>query len=431
MAAIEGVVHSPVLLKPDAARTVVRPFDPGEPSAFGDPSATRVVRIARRVLGMDADALKAELKGMADSLDDRHRDVEGLLRRRFDDLKEPLGDIGAVSPEEALLIGAYFSEEFSFESAALFNPSVVAHPDQAGVPEGATRLVISLRGIGEGHVSSLTFRTGVWLADGTVEVDPVSPKAVGPRLVRSQDPDGDLIVHLSYEDAQEISETVVFPFMPSQGRGVEDVRLVEFTEDDGTVDYRGTYTAFNGSDVRQGLLRTGDFRTFEMRGVKGPLYDGKGLALFPRKVGDRYLALSRQDNESVWLATAGDLQTWDGGAKLISPRYPWEFIQMGNCGSPMEIAEGWLVLTHGVGAVRNYCVGACLLNKDDPSKVLARTPLPVLEPEQGMRDGYVPNVVYSCGGKVRGRTLLLPYGVADNFTSFATVPIDALLAAMA
>jgi predicted GH43/DUF377 family glycosyl hydrolase len=223
---------------------------------------------------------------------------------------------------------------------------------------------------------------------------------------------------------------VIYPFVPSQGRGIEDVRMVEFTDDDGTTDYRATYTAFNGTDVRQGLMRTSDFRNFEMRGVRGELYAGKGMALFPRKIGGRYFMLSRQDNENLWLVSSDEFAAWSGGDKIITPKWPWEYIQIGNCGSPIELDEGWLVLTHGVGAVRNYCIGACLLDKNDPSKLLARLEKPLLEPDGDARDGYVPNVVYSCGALLRDRTLLLPYGEADNFATFATVEVDRLLAAM-
>jgi predicted GH43/DUF377 family glycosyl hydrolase len=254
--------------------------------------------------------------------------------------------------------------------------------------------------------------------------------AVGPRFERRQGPAGELVGRLLCDGAEDISETVIYPFLPSQGRGVEDLRLVQFTDDDGATDYRGTYTAFNGTEVRQGLLRTNDFMTFEMRGVRGDLYSGKGMALFPRKIDGRYMMLGRQDNENIWLLSSHEFDAWSGGEKIISPRFPWEFIQIGNCGSPIEIDEGWLVLTHGVGVARTYCIGASLLDKADPSKLLARTAKPVLEPDNDARDGYVPNVVYSCGALVRDRTLLLPYGVADNFAAFATVKLDELVKTM-
>jgi predicted GH43/DUF377 family glycosyl hydrolase len=417
----------PELLRPDASRTVLRPFII-EDSAGGDFHRTQ--EIIKRILTLDAAGLQAELQIVAQTLDDRHPNIDETLRSRYEELKDLATKNVAISDDQAKLIGAYFSEEFSFESAALFNPSVVRHPDQSGLAAGDIRIVLSLRGIGEGHISSLTFRSGIWSADGAVTIDKPNTYAVGPRTERAEGPGGELIVHLVFDDAQDLSETVIYPFMPSQGRGIEDCRLVEFTEEDGSVDYRGTYTAFNGTDVRQGLLRTTDFRTYEMRGVQGSHYSGKGMALFPRRIDGRYMMLARQDNENLWLVSSDDPYTWNGGDKIIAPQWPWEFVQIGNCGSPIELDEGWLVLTHGVGAARNYSMGACLLDKHDPSKVLARTAEPLLKPQVGTRDGYVPNVVYSCGALLRDRTLLLPFGVADNFTAFATVGIDDLLAGM-
>ena len=423
----EFVTRLPVILRPDSARTVLRPFIIEDPSASDSPRTRRVID---RILALDGVGLRDELQIVGESLNERHRDVDRLLLRRYEELSSLMADRPPATPDQRKLIGAYFSEEFSFESAALFNPSVVAHPDQSGAEDGALRILVSLRGIGEGHISSLAFRTGTWGADGAVTMDEPSKYAVGPQFERTQGPAGQLVVRLLCDGAQEISETVIYPFLPSQGRGLEDLRLVQFTDDDGARDYRGTYTAFNGTEVRQGLLRTNDFKTFEMRGVRGDLYSGKGMALFPRKFDGRYMMLGRQDNENIWLLLSHEFDTWSGGERIISPRWPWEFIQIGNCGSPIEIDEGWLVLTHGVGVARTYCIGACLLDKADPSKVLARTASPLLAPESSARDGYVPNVVYSCGALLRDRTLLLPYGVADNVATFATVKLDALIKTM-
>ena len=420
------VTHLPASIRPDSSRTVIRPFSVGDPVGFvGD--TPRVQRVIDRVMRMTEAEVDGQIATTLKALDSRHDNVTVRLLRRYEEM-DGVADRTKASPKQALLIGGYFSEEYSFESAALFNPSVVEHPDQAGVAQGDTRILMSLRGIGEGHVSSLTFRTGVWTAKGEVELDEVSPRATGPRV----DPPTETkrTAELTFDEGIDISEEVVFPFLPSQGRGIEDVRLCRFTEDDGQTVYRGTFTAFNGSDTRQAVLRTADFKSMVLRGLDGDLSGGKGMAWFPRRIDGRWWMLGRQDNESVWLLSSDEEHTWSGGAKLISPKYPWEYIQMGNCGSPMEIDEGWLVLTHGVGVVRNYSIGACLLDKANPSKVLGRLPTPLLEPTDSERDGYVPNVVYSCGGIVRGRTLLLPYGVADDFTAFATVDIDLLLAAM-
>ena len=420
----------PATLRPDSTRTVLRPFILSDPDGFARLGHPRSERIAQRVLSLDKAGVKAELKVVKKALDERHRDPERILfdiAAGVDGLKI---DRSVLSHDQTLLLGAYFSEEFSFESAALFNPSIVRHPDQSGVSSSDTRFILSLRGIGEGHISSLTFRTGTWSANGDVSVDPPSAHAVGPYIDRSQSTGNELVIALSFDHVADISEAVVYPFMPSQGRGIEDVRMVEFTDDDGSVDYRATYTAFNGADVRQGLMRTRDFKNFEMRGVRGDLYAGKGMALFPRKIGGRYFMLSRQDNENLWLVSSDDFSSWSGGDKIVEPKWAWEFIQIGNCGSPIELDEGWLVLTHGVGPVRNYCMGACLLDKKDPSKLLARLQEPLLEPDGDARDGYVPNVIYSCGAILRDRTLLLPYGEADNYATFASIQVDALIAAM-
>ena len=420
----------PTVLRPDSTRTVIRPFVLNDPDAFAVIGHPRSERIAERILSLDKDGVKAELKVLRTALDQRHRDPDRLLFDIFAGVDGLKIDRSVLTHDQTLLLGAYFSEEFSFESAALFNPSIVRHPDQSGAKDGDVRFILSLRGIGEGHISSLTFRTGTWAANGDVSVDTPSTHAVGPYIDRLQGARGELIAQLSFDRAEEISEAVVYPFLPSQGRGIEDVRMVEFTDDDGAVDYRATYTAFNGADVRQGLMRTSDFKNFEMRGVQGDLYAGKGMALFPRRIHGRYYMLSRQDNENLWLASSEDFSSWSGGEKIIAPKWPWEFIQIGNCGSPIELDEGWLVLTHGVGLVRNYSIGACLLDKHNPSKLLGRLEKPLLEPDDESRNGYVPNVVYSCGAIVRDRTLLLPYGEADNFATFATVEVDALLAAM-
>jgi predicted GH43/DUF377 family glycosyl hydrolase len=419
--------HLPELLRPDAARTVLRPFIIEDPSLSDGP---RTRRIIDRILALDDAQLRDELNLMLAGLAPRHPDVDRLLQGRYEEVSSMMTAPARLTADRRKLVGAYFIEEFSFESAALFNPSVVRHPDQSGMDARNLRILLSLRGIGEGHISSLIFRTGTWGADGAVTMDPPSQFAVGPRVERTEGSEGELIVHLTSDSAQGRSDTVLYPFMPSQGRGIEDVRLVEFTDDDGVKDYRATYTAFNGAEVRQGLLRTPDFKTFEARGIRGDLYRGKGMALFPRKVDGRYMMLGRQDNENIWLLSSDKFDAWSGGEKIISPQWPWEFIQIGNCGSPIEIDEGWLVLTHGVGPVRNYSIGACLLDKADPSKVLARMSSPLVAPEDRSRDGYVPNVIYSCGGLIRDRTLLLPYGVADNFAAFATVDVDELVKVM-
>lgn len=416
------------ILRPDPSRTVVRPFELGYPKGF-DTGMSRIQAIVDRIVTLKGAQLRHEFVGVTESLDENHRDVDALLMRRFDAIAGGIAGADRLDPEHRRLIGAYFSEEYAYEAAALFNPSIVRHPDQSNLPAGTLRFVMSLRGIGEGHVSSVTFRTGTWTPGGALEIDAPSRISVAPIVGKGED-DSDATVRLECGGSRTISETVLFPMLPSQRQGIEDVRLVRFAEDDGSFVYHGTYTAFSGAEVRSELFSGTDFRSFDMRALTGSAASGKGMALFPRKVGGRYAMLGRQDNENIWLHLSDDILHWEGGTRIVRPRYPWEFVQMGNCGSPTEIDEGWLVMTHGVGTVRNYCIGACLLDKDDPTKLLARTPRPVLAPAPHERDGYVPNVVYSCGALVEGRTMLLPYAVADSFTAFATVEVDELLRVM-
>ena len=380
---------------------------------------------------MDEAKAHKELDHIIASLSDRHRHVPAVLLRRFHQINGTLIQTGAISPVKAHLIGAYFCEEYSFEAAALFSPSAVPHPDQSGVAKGDLRFVLSLRGVGEGHVSSITFRTGLFTAGGEVIIDPASPQAISPRIEAIPDSSPNAPgIRLCCDESRDLSEVVIFPISAQQRHGVEDLRLVRFIGEDGEAEYIGTYTAFGGEDAREELLRTRNFATLDLCPLTGTAALEKGMALFPRRIHGQYAMLARQDHESICLITSPDLYTWGAGTNVLSPRFPWEFVQLGNCGSPIEIAEGWLVLTHGVGAVRNYCLGACLLDKEDPTIVLGRLAKPLLRPSPLERDGYVPNIIYSCGGLLNGRRLLIPYAVADSFTSFATVEIDALIAAM-
>ena len=337
----------------------------------------------------------------------------------------------AVGEQQMLLAGAYFIEEYSFEAAALFNPSVVPHPDQHGVAAGSIRVVLSLRAVGEGHISSITFRTALLSAEGALTLDPPSRWAISPQIetIPGGTPE-DPGLRIFYGEHEDLSQLVIFPVTFQQRHGIEDLRLTRFVEDDGHVTFLGTYTAFSGETVRQELLRTSDFATFELNALRGELSATKGMALFPRRIGGHYAMLGRHDHENIWFLRSNDLYQWDKGAVILAPRWPWEFVQVGVCSPPIELDEGWLVITHGVGAIRNYCLGCCLLDKKDPSKVLARSTEPLLRPGCEASDGYVPNVAYSCGALVHNRKLLLPYGVADTFTAFETLSVDAVLKAM-
>ena len=423
-----AITHLPIVLRADPARVVLRPFTPADDRT---PSISRAQCLANRVLALDAADLATELERVIASLSDRHSHVEEVLLRRFHEVDGTMIVSQPMSHGQQVLIGAFFCEEYSFEAAALFNPSMVAHPDQSDVDPGALRFVLSLRGVGEGHISSITFRTGMILADGTISIDPANTEAISPSIETL--PGGapeDVGVRLSCRQARDLSEIVIFPITVRQSHGIEDLRLVRFVAEDGTTHYLGTYTACSSTDIRVELLRTDDFSTFELTPLHGAAAADKGMALFPRRIDGRMAMLARLDHESLWLLRSDDIDCWDTGTKILSPKWVWEWVQMGNCGSPIEIDEGWLVLVHGVGPVHNYCIGACLLDKDDPAIVLRRLAAPLLRPGVLERDGYVPNVLYSCGGLVNGRTLILPYAVADSFTTFATLSVDQLLAAM-
>jgi len=423
----------------------------------------------------------------------RHLEIRTIFRQRFEQLRESVPFDQECSEERQQLIGSYFLAEYSLESAALFNPSIVPHPDQADLPSGAMRFVLSLRATGEGHISSITFRTGILHSDLRVEVlsttgfltepqqvpNPIYEKPLFDRKLSElgltgeftrrvmhklgesfsladlrtslqteqfRQPDGmtqedqDLSqgiwmlarsnYEVQFEAGQQISERILFPATPSQRNGIEDARFVCFRNDDGTQTYYATFTAYDGRVVVPELVETSDFLFFRFRTLNGPAAENKGMALFPRKIGGRYAMLSRQDNENIHLMFSDNIHFWNEHRILLKPVYPWELVQLGNCGSPIETDAGWLVLSHGVGPMRQYCIGAFLLDRDDPSKVLGRLREPLLKPNESEREGYVPNVVYTCGALLHNGDLIVPYGLADHATGFATVPLADVLAAM-
>jgi predicted GH43/DUF377 family glycosyl hydrolase len=419
-------------LHPDASRVVMRPFLPAnDPLTLSDPERSRLQRIADRILALDETTAAAYLVQALRPFEDRAFPVELIFDARFEEVNGRIIGECSASRTKTQLIGAYLHQEYSYEAAALFNPSIVPHPDQANLPEGSLRFVMSLRGVGEGHISSVTFRTGIYNASTGLSVDTPSSHTIAHRLERDPDAgDGDGSIWISCDEGHDLSERVLFPVTAQQRNGIEDLRLVRFVEDDGSSRYLGTYTAYDGRVIAPELLTTGDFATFNLHRMEGPGAINKGLAFFPRRIDGKYALLCRHDDENIWFAVSDSLQHWGESVSVVAPRYPWEFIKIGNCGSPIELDEGWLVITHGVGAVRNYAIGACLLDKTDPSKLLARTPEPLLRATAHEREGYVPNVVYSCGSLVHDRTLLLPFAIADSYTTFATVPVDRLLAIM-
>jgi predicted GH43/DUF377 family glycosyl hydrolase len=413
-------------LRPDSARVVVRPFKPAtEPRDFNSTDRTRANHIVDRVLALDAATVRAQLAEVLDNFRGRHRNLIEIFEQRVREMNVVFCAHAAFTQDQRQLIGAYFLHEYSFEAAALFNPSIVPHPDQSGAPAGGRRFILSLRAVGEGHVSSLTFRSGVIDADGGVSVDPPARLASVPQLREPLAVDADR-AEVYFRPEEDLSERVIFPVLPSQSNGIEDARFVEFSEA-GERTYYATYTAYTGRAIRSELMETRDFVTFRMSAMSGSATHNKGMALFPRKIGGRYAMIARQDNESLYLLYSDDLYSWSGGTVMLKPRFSWEFVQIGNCGSPIELDEGWLLLTHGVGPVRRYSIGAVLLDKADPSKVLARSAEPLVHPEAPDREGYVPNVVYTCGAMRFNDRIVLPYAVSDTFCTFATMKIPELL----
>ncbi|MBA2625712.1 MAG: glycosidase, partial [Acidimicrobiia bacterium] len=460
------------------------PFVPGDdPAAEGQP---RLKRLVSRILAIPEDRVEHDLADVRARFAGRHRDLERMLSRNAERVDHLLA---GCSPERRLLVGAYLTHEYAFEAAALTNPSMVPAPDQSGLAEGERRFLLSLRAVGEGHLSSIEFRTGVVAADGTVKVDACAPLAetgerraavyerklfsvklgelgadpwftarvldqlprlFGPEELHRATPVLDDFPRavtretvklidwlassnylLEFHAETSIEERLLWPEGPFESRGMEDARFVHFAEDDGTSTYYATYTAFDGFEILPQLIETNDFRSFEISTLNGQAAQNKGMALFPRPIDGRYMALSRPDRENIHLLGSDNPRFWGGPSTLLrQPEQPWEVIQMGNCGSPLETSEGWLVLTHGVGPLRTYRLGAMLLDLEQPEKVIGNLSQPILEANEEERDGYVPNVVYSCGGMLHGERLVLPYGFSDQGTGIAVLSVPELLDAL-
>ena len=416
-------------LKADPGRVVVRPFHLSW-QASGLASG-RSSKLVQDILDMSPAAVERALEEVFHDFDQRHWQIKRVFETRCREVIRSLQiDPDRLEPERRLLIGAYFCHEYSFAAAALMNPSIVPHPDQSGLDGKTVRFVLSLRAVGEGHVSSIAFREGLVSEGGKLELLP-EPRIATSAIAQSswtKDPDGTVIVERDPDST--LSGTVIFPVTPAQSNGLEDLRLTRFEHDDGDVEWLGTYTAYSGQAIRSEMIRTKDFRSFALTPLAGSAAVNKGMGLFPRKIGGCYLMIGRQDGKNLYLLTSDELTEWSGGVKIMEPAFPWEFIQIGNCGAPIELDEGWLLLTHGVGPMRKYALGAALLDKKDPSKVLARTAEPLLTAADHEREGYVPNVVYTCGGLRLGSTLFLPYALADSSITFAFADLPDLLGRM-
>ncbi len=478
------VQRTNVVLHPDRTRVLLRPFLlPDDP---------RAIKICAHVMALPEGEVQALWKQVQAEFGERHSQIREFLRRRFEQVRPSLPAAQKLSEEREYLVSAYFTHEYSLEAAALFNPSIVPHPDQSDLPPGSLRFVLSLRATGEGHISSITFRTGLLDARGNLTINTPTryclepaqvpnvsyEKGIFERKLRELGLIGDftretlealgdsftleelrasahrvseqfgardqqteavarktvMLAQSNYEvqfaPDSRLSERVLFPTTPSQSNGIEDARFVLFQNDDGTRTYYATYTAYDGRMVLPQFIETADFLHFKFTTLNGPAVRNKGMALFPRKIGGHYAMLGRQDGENIHLMFSDNLHFWNDTQILLQPKFPWEFIQLGNCGSPIETKVGWLVLSHGVGAMRKYCLGAFLLDLEDPSKVIGRLREPLITPNENEREGYVPNVLYSCGSLVHGRQLVIPYAMSDYAATFATLSLDDVLAAM-
>jgi predicted GH43/DUF377 family glycosyl hydrolase len=414
-------------LHADPSRVVLRPFHLGWQSNNAAPIRARmlvedIARLAER-------EAHSEYRRVLKDFGERHWQTEQVFDARYDMLELMLNLDGRdYSRERKRLIGAYFCHEYTYAAAALMNPSIVPHPDQSGMIEGSSRFVMSLRAVGEGHISSIVFREGIAHADGSFELWPQSHFATAVQQPDNDlgEVDGAVTVHRHPESS--LSNSVIFPITEQQRNGLEDLRMVRFQHDDDSLEWLGTYTAYSGSSIRSELMRTRDFRNFVLEPIEGRAGRNKGMALFPEKIGGKYAMVGRQDGKNLFLLKSDRINCWDDDGKLLmEPKYPWEFIQIGNCGSPILTDAGWLLFTHGVGAMRKYALGCALLDARDPSRLIGRTREPVLTAEDADRSGYVPNVVYTCGVLKVGEQLLIPYGISDSAVGFASARIDDLL----
>ena len=471
-----------VILRPNNARVLVRPFIPGD--------TARVVNIIGRAMALSEVEIEEQLVAVTEDFGSRHLNLRTFWRRHFERVKAHVFSGRPLSEARQLYIGALFSGEYALEAAALFNPSIVPHPDQSGVAEGELRFILSLRATGEGHISSIEFRTGTIHADDSVTMEEPSRFVTAPVLnpnptylktvflhkLMEMDFENDwsstVMTSLSeeftlseletavrrashgsgplprevqrtaecvrwlaqsnyevhFDPSVAVSERIIFPVSSNESNGMEDARFVRFVEDDGRVLYYATYTAYNGRAILPQLLETGDFLNFRALTLNGRAVQNKGMAFFPRRIDGHYAMISRQDDENLFLMYSDNPHFWSDPKLLRRPSHAWEAVKIGNCGSPIETAAGWLVITHGVGPMRKYCIGAMLLDLEDPSKILGHLRDPILSPEGNDREGYVPNVVYTCGALIHRGRLILPYGLSDTASTIVTLELDQLLA---
>jgi len=452
----------------------------------------RISKIIQRIMSLSETAAKNLITQIMIDFSGRHEDIEHIFKRHLNEVKGYLPRDLILSDVQRTLIGAYFTKEYSIESAALFNPSIVPHPDQSQLNKGSLRFVMSLRATGEGHISSIVFRSGVldrynkflfdpisdFVETPDRQLDPVYKRNPFQRKLNEMGAGNEITAHIlnqmpedftynellekigilrakpqfsktvqnrtfeiirwladsnyevSFHPDHRISERVIFPVSKNESRGIEDARFVQFFDDRQEVTYYATYTAYNGITILPQLIETKDFIKFNVLTLNGKAVQNKGMALFPRKIGGRYAMLSRQDGENNHIMFSDNIHFWQESQIIQEPEYPWEFFQIGNCGSPLETDKGWIVLTHGVGPMRQYCISAMLLDLEDPSKIIARLGEPLLAPHKKEREGYVPNVVYSCGAIIHHNKLIIPYAMSDINSGIATVEVKELINSM-
>ncbi|MGC4030279.1 MAG: glycoside hydrolase family 130 protein [Tepidisphaeraceae bacterium] len=470
----------PIQLTSDDRRVIARPFMMG---------ASRVRSLFERLSGIPEEQIEGLLRGVEGAYADRHPRLAFTFHENYESGAAMIGWERAWSTGRRLLAGAYLTMEYAVDSAALFNPSIVMHPDQSGVSHGDTRFVMSLRATGEGHVSSIVFRTGLLTHDDNVVIDPLPPRLHRSRIapdriyhkdifrrkatemaiaknglldevmnqlgdrftlielhrvvdrVRTHNAQdgrvadtlktllwiGQSNFHIDLAADASLSEFVIFPMSEEQSNGLEDLRLTRFVDDDGSIIYHGTYTAYNGVRTMPMLLHTRDFHRIEFASLNGAAAANKGMAIFPRKINGKYVMCSRIDGENLFISFSDSVHFWETAEMLISPRHPWELMQIGNCGAPIETPQGWILLTHGVGPMRTYAIGAMLLDLNDPRKVIGHLKEPIITPDGADREGYVPNVVYTCGAMEVAGDLFIPFAMADKSTSFVVIPTQELV----
>ena len=449
----------------------------------------RITKIIQRIMSLSETVAKNLYAQTMVDFSGRHEDIGHIFERHLNEVTDYLPHDTVLSDVQRALIGAYFTKEYAIESAALFNPSIVPHPDQSHLKKGSLRFVMSLRATGEGHISSIVFRSGVldrhnrlffdpisdFVETPDLQLDPVYKRTVFERKLNEMGASNEVTGHVlaqmpdefTYNELIEkietlrskpqypitiqnrtfeiicwladsnyqvffhpehrISERVIFPVSKNESRGIEDARFVQFFNDNGEVVYYATYTAYNGITILPQLIETKDFIRFNILTLNGKAVQNKGMALFPRKISGRYAMLSRQDGENNHIMFSDNIHFWQKSKIIQEPEYPWEFIQIGNCGSPLETDQGWIVLSHGVGPMRQYCIGAMLLDLDEPSSIIARLDEPLLVPHEKEREGYVPNVVYSCGAIIHNGELVIPYAMSDINSGIATVGVNELI----